>query len=126
MASSFFAPSAAAAAPTQTSVAARAEISGFLDQVFTFYLRSEPPHTSELSWKRELSVKMPINKPTDPGCAGPCASRRPSQLEIETTELTGDIHDFVDVDHRNRLEFDAFGKRPDVSIPPSVSDDLKQ
>ena len=37
-----------------------------------------------------------------------------------------DIHDFVDVDHRNRLEFDAFGKRPDVSIPPSVSDDLKQ
>src|SRR5206468_3171653 len=40
-ASSLFAPSAAAAAPAQTSVAARAEISGFLNQVFTFYLRIE-------------------------------------------------------------------------------------
>jgi hypothetical protein len=55
MASSFFAPSAAAAAPTQTSVAASAEMSGFLDQVFTFFSDRmagravEPPHTSELS-----------------------------------------------------------------------------
>src|SRR5664279_3714479 len=39
-ASSLPAPSAAIAAPTKASVAARAEISGFLDQMFTFYLRS--------------------------------------------------------------------------------------
>src|SRR5713226_4408446 len=41
-ASSLPAPSAAkAAAPPKTSMAARAEISGFLDQMFTFYLRAD-------------------------------------------------------------------------------------
>src|ERR1700736_2801128 len=39
MASSLLAPSAAAAAPAKASVAARTEISGFLNQMFTFYLR---------------------------------------------------------------------------------------
>src|SRR5258708_35215475 len=41
-ASSLAAPSAAkAAAPPKTSMAARAEISDFLDQMFTFYLRAD-------------------------------------------------------------------------------------
>src|ERR1700726_2340938 len=39
-ASSLLAPSAAAAPPAKTRVAARAEISGFLNQAFTLYLRN--------------------------------------------------------------------------------------
>jgi len=39
-ASSLLAPSAAAAAPAKTNVAARADISGCLKQMCTFYLRA--------------------------------------------------------------------------------------
>src|SRR5882672_9819439 len=70
-ASSLPAPSAAGAAPAKASMAAKAETSGFVDQMFTFSLRVERlgaaarPHTSKLSQKSKLSVKMPIPKATD-------------------------------------------------------------
>src|ERR1700688_1103271 len=46
-ASSLPAPSAAAAAPAKTSMAGRAETSGFVDQIFTFYLRIDGPGRSQ-------------------------------------------------------------------------------
>src|SRR5450755_1216686 len=77
-ASSLPAPSAAAAAPTKASVAARADISGFLDQMFTVYLRSTgwagdqataPPKNCQK--RANLPLKLPIRRATGAQTGGP-------------------------------------------------------